>query len=52
VPVALTIGFAAHRPGDGRSIDSVLDWADQAMYEQRRTGTGAGRLWGQGRALG
>lgn len=52
VPVVLTIGFAAHRPGDGRSIDSVLDCADQAMYEQRRTGTGAGRLWGQGRALG
>ncbi|MGE4364468.1 MAG: EAL domain-containing protein [Mycolicibacterium sp.] len=36
MPVAMTIGFAAHRPGDGRSIDAVLDRADQAMYEQRR----------------
>lgn len=43
VPVALTIGFASHRRGDGRSIDAVLDHADQAMYEQRRNGTGAGR---------
>lgn len=37
VPVALTIGTAAHRPGDGRSIDIVLDSADQAMYGQRRS---------------
>ncbi|KWX67242.1 EAL domain-containing protein [Mycobacterium sp. NAZ190054] len=35
VPVALTIGYAARRPGDGRSIDAVLDCADQAMNEQR-----------------
>lgn len=34
--VALTIGFAAHRRGDGRGIDAVLDHADQAMYRQRR----------------
>ncbi|VEG51790.1 PAS/PAC and GAF sensor-containing diguanylate cyclase/phosphodiesterase [Mycolicibacterium aurum] len=53
IPVALTIGFAAHRPEDGRSIDAVLDLADQAMYEQRRTGTGAGRRWrDRRRALG
>lgn len=53
VPVSLTIGYAAHRPGDGRSIDAVLDQADQAMYEQRRTGTGAGRRWrDRRRALG
>jgi diguanylate cyclase (GGDEF)-like protein/PAS domain S-box-containing protein len=36
VPVALTIGFAAHRPGDGRSIDTVLERADEAMYALRR----------------
>ncbi|CAN5677989.1 hypothetical protein BH09ACT8_BH09ACT8_40430 [soil metagenome] len=36
VPVTLTVGYAAHRPGDGRSIDSVLEWADRSMYEQRR----------------
>ncbi len=36
ISVGLTIGFSAHRPGDGRSIDIVLDRADQAMYEARR----------------
>ncbi|MDG4663716.1 EAL domain-containing protein [Mycobacterium sp. 236(2023)] len=36
VPVVLTIGSASNRPGDGRSIDSVLDRADQDMYDQRR----------------
>jgi diguanylate cyclase (GGDEF)-like protein/PAS domain S-box-containing protein len=36
IPVALTIGFAAHRPGDGLSIDMVLEQADRAMYERRR----------------
>ena len=36
VAVGLTIGCAAHRPGDGSSIDTVLDHADQAMYEKRR----------------
>lgn len=36
LPVALTIGFAAHRPGDGLSIDMVLERADRAMYERRR----------------
>lgn len=50
--VTLTIGFAARSPGDDRSIDAVLDLADQAMYQQRRNGTGAGRRWGRGRALG
>jgi diguanylate cyclase (GGDEF)-like protein/PAS domain S-box-containing protein len=40
VTVSLTIGFAAHRPGDGRSIDAVLERADEAMYEQRRRRTG------------
>ncbi|BBX18673.1 diguanylate phosphodiesterase [Mycolicibacterium duvalii] len=35
--IALTIGYAAHRPGDGRGIDAVLDDADQAMYDQRRS---------------
>jgi diguanylate cyclase (GGDEF)-like protein/PAS domain S-box-containing protein len=34
--VGLTIGCAAHRPGDGRSIDTVLDHADHAMYEKRQ----------------
>jgi diguanylate cyclase (GGDEF)-like protein/PAS domain S-box-containing protein len=32
----LTIGFAAHHTGDGRSIDAVLEHADQAMYNKRR----------------
>ncbi|MFB1295695.1 EAL domain-containing protein [Mycobacterium sp. pW049] len=36
VQVSLTIGYASHQPGDGRSVDAVLDRADQAMYEQRR----------------
>ena len=40
IPIVLTIGSAAHRPGDGRSIDAVLDCADQAMYQQRRTQAG------------
>ena len=37
VAVGLTIGCAAHRPGDGRSIDTVLDHADHAMYEKRNS---------------
>jgi diguanylate cyclase (GGDEF)-like protein/PAS domain S-box-containing protein len=36
IPVGLTIGFGAHRPGDGRSIDTVVDHADHAMYEKRQ----------------
>lgn len=36
VSVRMTIGFAAHRTGDGRSIDAVLEQADQAMYNIRR----------------
>jgi diguanylate cyclase (GGDEF)-like protein/PAS domain S-box-containing protein len=35
VTVGLTIGCAMHRPGDGRSIDTVLDQADHAMYAKR-----------------
>lgn len=37
VPVTLTIGECAHRPGDGRSIDDVLALADEAMYRKRRS---------------
>jgi diguanylate cyclase (GGDEF)-like protein/PAS domain S-box-containing protein len=44
VIVAVTVGFAAHRPGDGRSIDAVLEHADQAMYGQRRGRSGSRRL--------
>ncbi|EHB55028.1 diguanylate cyclase/phosphodiesterase with PAS/PAC and GAF sensor(s) [Mycolicibacterium rhodesiae JS60] len=36
VAVGLTIGCAAHRPGDGRTVDTVLDLADRAMYENRQ----------------
>ncbi len=36
VAARMTIGFAAHRTGDGRSIDAVLEHADQAMYNKRR----------------
>ncbi|MCX2929355.1 EAL domain-containing protein [Mycobacterium sp. CVI_P3] len=36
VSVGLTIGCAAHRPGDERSVDTVLDLADRAMYEKRQ----------------
>ncbi|MDA2891938.1 EAL domain-containing protein [Mycolicibacterium sp. BiH015] len=43
LPVVLTIGSASHRPGDGRSIDSVLDRADHAMYDQRRHRSRSGR---------
>ncbi|BBY64048.1 EAL domain-containing protein [Mycolicibacterium helvum] len=35
VTVGLTIGCAVHHPGDGRSIDSVLDSAYRALYEKR-----------------
>jgi diguanylate cyclase (GGDEF)-like protein/PAS domain S-box-containing protein len=41
VAVGLTIGCAAHRPDDGRSVDTVLDLADHAMYEIRRHRSGA-----------
>lgn len=44
ISIVLTIGSASHRPGDGRSIDAVLECADQAMYERRRSQTGAFRL--------
>ncbi|MCV7413092.1 diguanylate phosphodiesterase [Mycobacterium florentinum] len=43
ISIVLTIGSAAHRPGDGRSIDAVLERADQAMYEQRRSQSGVFR---------
>lgn len=46
MPVALTIGFAAHHPGDGRDVDAVLDAADQAMYQQRRQRRSASRRGG------
>ncbi|CAN3127159.1 EAL domain-containing protein [Mycobacterium sp. smrl_JER01] len=36
VPIAITIGYAAHRPGDGLGIDAVLELAERARYEQRR----------------
>jgi diguanylate cyclase (GGDEF)-like protein/PAS domain S-box-containing protein len=36
MPVTMTVGYAAHRPGDGASIDTVLECADRSMYEQRR----------------
>ncbi|AKK30015.1 diguanylate phosphodiesterase [Mycobacterium sp. EPa45] len=36
VAARLTIGIAAHHTGDGRSIDAVLEHADQAMYNKRR----------------
>jgi diguanylate cyclase (GGDEF)-like protein/PAS domain S-box-containing protein len=35
VAVGLTIGCAVHHPGDGRSVDTVLDHADHAMYARR-----------------
>ncbi|SOX54333.1 PAS/PAC and GAF sensor-containing diguanylate cyclase/phosphodiesterase [Mycobacterium ahvazicum] len=44
ISVVLTIGSAAHRPGDGRSIDAVLERADQVMYEQRRRRIGGFQL--------
>lgn len=52
VPVTLTVGYAAHRPGDGRSIDSVLELADRSMYEQRLLRYGANpRPTGQGHGV-
>jgi diguanylate cyclase (GGDEF)-like protein/PAS domain S-box-containing protein len=44
ISIVLTVGSGAHRPGDGRSIDAVLEHADQAMYEQRRRQAGIVRL--------
>ncbi|AQA01126.1 diguanylate phosphodiesterase [Mycobacterium sp. MS1601] len=38
LPVTLTVGVDAHQPGDGRTIDSVLERADHDMYRQRRNG--------------
>ncbi|NTY61717.1 EAL domain-containing protein [Mycolicibacterium sphagni] len=37
VAVGLTIGCAVHHPGDGCSIDTVLDHADHAMYSNRKS---------------
>lgn len=37
VAVGLTIGCAVHHPGDGRSIDTVLDHADHAVYSKRNS---------------
>ncbi|GAA1670832.1 hypothetical protein MMUR_47370 [Mycolicibacterium murale] len=34
--VTLTIGMDAHKPGDRRTIDGVLDRADRDMYRRRR----------------
>ncbi|WP_445167747.1 EAL domain-containing protein [Mycolicibacterium sp. Dal123E01] len=36
ISIGLTVGCAAHRAGDGRTIDTVLDEADHARYEMRR----------------
>lgn len=36
VSVGLTVGSAVHRPGDGRSIDALLEEAHQVTYGQRR----------------
>jgi diguanylate cyclase (GGDEF)-like protein/PAS domain S-box-containing protein len=44
ISIVVTLGAAAHQPGDGRSIDAVLERADQAMYERRRSQTGVLRL--------
>jgi diguanylate cyclase (GGDEF)-like protein/PAS domain S-box-containing protein len=35
ISVGLTIGCAAHRTGDGHTIDTVLDQADHAMLAKR-----------------
>jgi diguanylate cyclase (GGDEF)-like protein/PAS domain S-box-containing protein len=35
--VGFSVGLATHTPGDGQTIDDVIDHADHAMYEQRRT---------------
>ncbi len=43
VAVAVTIGFAARHPGDGQSIDAVLELADHAMNERRRHASTARR---------
>jgi diguanylate cyclase (GGDEF)-like protein/PAS domain S-box-containing protein len=39
-PVALSVGYAVHIPGDGRTVDDILEHADRAMYERRRRRTG------------
>jgi diguanylate cyclase (GGDEF)-like protein/PAS domain S-box-containing protein len=39
VTVALTIGSAVRQPGTGQTNDAVLDRADMAMYQQRRSRT-------------
>ncbi|WP_308213277.1 EAL domain-containing protein [Mycolicibacterium tokaiense] len=36
VSATLTIGITAHRPGDRRTIDGVIDRADRDMYRRRR----------------
>lgn len=34
-PVVLSVGYAMHAPGDGRTVDDVLDRADRAMFGRR-----------------
>lgn len=38
--VVMSVGYAAHTSGDGRTVDDVLDLADRAMYERRRRRSG------------
>lgn len=42
--MTMSIGIACRRPGDGETLDSLLQRADQAMYEVKRAGRGHWRV--------
>lgn len=44
VGMTMSIGIACRRPGDGETLDSLLQRANQAMYEVKRTGRGHWRV--------
>ena len=42
--MTMSIGIACRRPGDGETLDSLLQRANQAMYEVKRAGRGHWRV--------
>lgn len=42
--MTMSIGIACRRPGGGETLDSLLQRADQAMYEVKRAGCGHWRV--------
>ncbi len=42
--MTMSIGIACRQPGGGEALDSLLQRADQAMYEVKRAGRGHWRV--------